>query len=144
VQVGTTRRERLEAHRIEPVCKSCHQLMDPPGLALEQYDGIGAYRTEDNGAPIDPSGQLAEGPAFAGPEELAQLVAQDPALPRCVAQHLLTYGLGRAPRVDSNFDTAALDSVAKAFVDSGQLFPKLALAIATSDAFRSREDEQAP
>jgi hypothetical protein len=143
-QVGKTRRERLEAHRIEPVCKSCHQLMDPPGLALEQYDGIGAYRTADNGAPIDPSGQLAEGAAFAGPDELARLIAQDPALPRCVAQHLLTYGLGRAPRVDSNFDTAVLDSVAKAFVDSGQLFPKLALAIATSDAFRSREDEQPP
>ena len=68
-QVGATRKERLAAHRIEPTCKSCHELMDPPGLALEQYDGIGAYRTEDNGAPIDPSGQLASGSAFTGPDD---------------------------------------------------------------------------
>jgi hypothetical protein len=143
-QVGATRKERLAAHRIEPTCKSCHELMDPPGLALEQYDGVGAYRTEDNGAPIDPSGQLASGSAFTGPDELSRLVAADPALPRCVAQHLLTYGLGRAPRPESGFDTATLDAVAKIFVDSGQLFPELVEAIATSEAFRTREDEATP
>jgi hypothetical protein len=144
VQAGTTRRERLAAHRIEPVCKSCHELMDPPGLALEQYDGVGAFRTQDNGAPIDPAGQLKGGGAFAGADELAQLIAQDPALPRCVSQHLLTYGLGRAARPTSDFDAATLDSVARSFTDSGQLFPKLVDAIVSSDAFRHREDEQAP
>ena len=143
-QAGMSRRERLAAHRVDAVCKSCHELMDPPGLALEQYDGVGAYRTLDNGAPIDPSGQLSGGAAFAGPAELAQIIAKDPALPRCVAQHLLTYGLGRAPRVDSGLDTATLDAVTQSFNDSGQLFPKLVEAIVSSDPFRSREDEAAP
>jgi hypothetical protein len=118
--------------------------MDPPGLALEQYDGVGAYRSEDNGAPIDPSGQLAGGAAFSGPDELSRLVAANPELPRCVARHLLTYGLGRSVRPESGFDTATLDAVAKTFIDSGQLFPQLVDAVATSDAFRSREDEAAP
>jgi hypothetical protein len=143
-QTGTSRRDRLNAHRIEPVCKSCHEQMDPPGLALENFDGVGAYRTMDNGVVVDPSGTLADGTAFAGPQELAQLIAQNPALPRCVAQHLFSYGVGRAPRADSNFDSAVLDGVTKSFSDSGQLFPKLVEAIATSDAFRKREDEAAP
>jgi hypothetical protein len=141
---GMSRRERLAAHRVEPVCKSCHELMDPPGLALEQYDGVGAFRTQDNGTTIDPAGQLKGGGAFAGADELAQLIAQDPALPRCVSQHLLTYGLGRALRPSSDFDSATLESVSKAFSDAGQLFPKLVDAIVSSDAFRNREDEQAP
>jgi hypothetical protein len=129
---------------VDPVCKSCHEQMDPLGLALENYDGIGAFRSTDNGAAIDPSGMLADGTAFATPQQLAQIIAQDPALPRCVAQHLFTYGLGRAPRSDSNFDEAMLDAVTKSFSDAGQLFPKLVEAIATSDGFRKREDEAAP
>jgi hypothetical protein len=143
-QTGTSRRERLNAHRVDPVCRSCHEQMDPLGLALENYDGVGAYRTTENGAAIDPSGQLADGTAFSNPQQLAQVIAQDPALPRCLAQHLLTYGLGRAPRSGSGFDSAALDAVSQSFADAGQLFPTLIQAIVTSDAFRQREDEAAP
>ncbi|HKY34464.1 MAG TPA: DUF1592 domain-containing protein [Polyangiaceae bacterium] len=143
-QTGTSRRERLNAHRVDPVCKSCHEQMDPLGLALENYDGVGAYRTTDNGAPIDPSGTLADGTAFTTPQQLAQIIAQDPALLRCVSQHLFTYGLGRAPRAGSSFDAATLDAVTKSFSDAGQLFPKLVEALVASDAFRTREDEVAP
>lgn len=143
VAAGTSRRERLAAHRVQSACKGCHDQMDPPGLALEQYDGVGAFRTEENGALIDPSGQLSGGTSFSGPQELAQLIAQDPALPRCVAQHLFTYALGRAPR-DSGFDAAALDAITQSFVDGGQLFPQLVTAIASSEVFRTREDEEAP
>jgi hypothetical protein len=141
---GQTRRERLAAHRIEPVCKSCHDQMDPLGLALENYDGIGQYRSLDNGAAIDPSGVLQDGTSFKTPQELAGLIAKDPALPRCVAQHLFTYGLGRAPRSDSNFDSAVVDATTKSFSDAGQLLPKLIEALVKSDAFRKREDEAAP
>lgn len=141
---GTSRRERLAAHRIDPVCKACHDQMDPPGLALENYDGVGQFRTMDSGVPIDPSGTLADGTAFANPQELAQIIAKDPALPRCVAQHLFTYGVGRAPRDDSNFDIAMVDAATKSFTEQGQLFPKLVEALITSDAFRTREDEAAP
>ncbi len=141
---GTSRRDRLAAHRVEPVCKSCHDLMDPLGLSLENYDGIGQFRTMDSGVPIDPSGTLADGTSFKTPQELSQVIAKDPALPRCVAQHLFTYGLGRAPRAGSGFDEAAVDSTTKSFVDAGQRFPQLIEALVMSDAFRQREDEAAP
>ena len=141
---GTSRRDRLAAHRVEPVCKSCHDLMDPLGLSLENYDGIGQFRTMDSGVPIDPSGTLADGTSFQTPQGLAQIIAKDPALPRCVAEHLFTYGLGRAPRTGSGFDEAAVDSTTKSFVDAGQRFPKLIEALVMSDAFRQREDEAAP
>ena len=140
---GKSRRDRLAAHRIDPVCKACHEQMDPPGLALENYDGVGQFRTMDSGVPIDPSGMLADGTSFRTPQELAQIIAKDPALPRCVAQHLFTYGLGRAPRDNSNFDIAMVDAATKSFTEQGQLFPKLVEALITSDAFRTREDEAA-
>jgi hypothetical protein len=141
---GKSRRDRLAAHRVDPVCKACHDQMDPLGLGLENYDGVGQFRTVDSGVPIDPSGTLADGTGFQNPQELAQIIAKDPALPRCVAQHLFTYGLGRAPRDDSNFDAAMVDSATKSFTEQGQLFPKLVEALVLSDAFRTREDEAAP
>ena len=141
---GQSRRDRLAAHRVEAICKTCHDLMDPLGLGLENYDGIGQFRTMDSGVPIDASGTLADGTSFKTPQELGQLIAKDPALPRCVAQQLFTYGLGRAPRSGSGFDAAAVDSTTKSFTDAGQLFPKLIEALVMSDAFRQREDEAAP
>ena len=54
-------RERMEEHRANPVCASCHKIMDPLGFALENFDAVGAWRTAEEGAPIDPSGQLADG-----------------------------------------------------------------------------------
>lgn len=141
-QAGLSRRERLEAHKTEAICRGCHELMDPLGLALEQFDGIGAFRTTDAGLPIDTSG-VFDGQAFATPAELAELIANDPALPGCVTQHVLTYGLGRAPREESDFDQFVVGEIGKAFADSGYLFPRLVEAIVTSDLFRKREDEAA-
>lgn len=143
-QSGQSRRERLQAHRVSPVCKSCHLNMDPLGLALEQFDGVGAYRTEENGVTIDPSGVLADGRGFATPAELSAVIAADPALPRCMAQQLFTYALGRGPRTGDSFDTASVDAMTTAFNDGGQLFPKLVSAIVQSQAFRTREDQAAP
>jgi hypothetical protein len=141
---GTSRKEQLAAHQTEPVCTACHALMDPLGLALEQYDGIGAFRTEDRGGVIDPSGvfkgDTGELP-FSGPAELAQIIAVAPSVSRCVAKHVFAYGLGRGPRPDSDFDSFVLDEVGKSFQASGQLFPKLVQAMVTSDVFRKREDE---
>jgi hypothetical protein len=117
--------------------------MDPLGLALENYDGIGQYRTMDQGVAIDASGTLSDGTSFTTPQQLAGIIAADPALPRCLAKHLFTYALGRAPRPSSNFDSAMLDNVTKSFVDAGQLVPKLLDALVSSDAFRTREDEAA-
>jgi hypothetical protein len=140
---GQSRRERLAAHRAMPVCKSCHDLMDPLGLALENYDGVGHYRTLDQGVAIDPSGTLVDGQSFAGPQELAAIIAKDPALPQCAAKHVFTYGLGRGPRASSLYDQQAIDAMTKSFTDGGQLLPKLVEAVVMSDAFRTREDEAA-
>lgn len=140
---GQSRRERLAAHRVDPTCKSCHDMMDPLGLALENYDGIGQFRTTDGGVPIDPSGTLADGTSFKTPQDLAAVIAKDPALPRCVARHLFTYGLGRSLRADSDFDAAMLDAATQSFTSSGQLLPKLIEAVVMSDVFRKREDEVA-
>lgn len=141
---GTTRKQQLKAHQTDPTCVACHVLMDPLGLALEQYDGIGAFRTEDRGVAIDPSGvfRTAEGDVpFANPAELGQLIAAAPSVSRCVAKQVFAYGLGRGPRGGSDFDDYVLNEVGKSFAASGQKFPALVEAIATSDAFRKREDE---
>jgi hypothetical protein len=93
---GLTTREQLEQHRSDPVCSSCHSLMDPLGFGLENYDPVGAFRSEDNGAPIDASGEL-KGIAYSGPSELREIVAQDEGFVECVIENLYTYALGRVP-----------------------------------------------
>ena len=69
------------------------------------------------------------------------ILAEDPALPRCVTRYLFTYSLGRAPRAGSGFDDKALEAAATGFVTAGQLFPTLVKTLVLSDAFRTREDE---
>lgn len=95
-------RQVLEAHRENPACASCHDLFDAYGLALEEYDAIGQYRTEyADGTAVDASGLLPasaaypEGQWIVGRGGLATAVASDPGFGRCLAENLLTYGLGR-------------------------------------------------
>jgi hypothetical protein len=135
-----SRRERLASHRVETVCAGCHGLMDPLGLSLEQYDGIGAMRTTDNGVAIDTADTFAGLGSFSGPEELANLIAQSPDYPRCIAQHAFVYGLGRAEH-DNDYDPAAIDAIAKTFVSQGNQFPDLIEALVVSNVFRQRQDE---
>ena len=135
-----SRRQRLEAHRVEAVCAGCHSLMDPLGLAFEQYDGTGAMRSTDNGVPIDPSGNFAGLGKFSGPEELSNLIAQSPEYARCISEHAFIYGLGRAER-EGNYDVAAIDAMTQTFVSKGSRFPDLIEALVTSDVFRQRQDE---
>jgi hypothetical protein len=136
---GQTRRERLDAHVNEPVCASCHQLMDPPGLALEQYDAIGSYRTLDNGIPIRVDGVLPDGTAFSDAADMAKKISANPEFPRCVARHAFIYALGRGDR-PSSMDSDVIDKATASFVSAGQKFPTLLQAIATSDVFRKRQD----
>lgn len=140
-QQGVSRKERLASHRTDPICASCHNLMDPLGLALEQYDGIGQFRTADNGVPIDPSGQLLDGTVITDAVSLQSSLAENPQIAACVAEHLFTYALGRARRVGSGFDDMTIEQLSKTFKDSGQLFPQLMQAVTRSDVFSKREDE---
>jgi hypothetical protein len=131
-------RERMEQHRSNPVCASCHALMDPIGFGMENYDGIGAYRVSDQGFDVDPSGTLPDGTGFSGALELAGLLAADNRLPRCMAQQLFTYALGRGTQP---YDSDDLDSVTQAFVSGGYHFRQLVELIVLSDAFRMRRGE---
>jgi hypothetical protein len=94
----TTVRERMEQHRSNPVCASCHARMDPLGFALENFDAIGQWRTEDMEAhtPIDASGVLQDGTKFNGPSDFRKaLVARRAEFVGSVTERLMTYALGR-------------------------------------------------
>jgi hypothetical protein len=89
-------RARLEAHRRNPTCASCHRVMDPLGFALENFDGLGQWREKEPGGAIDPTGQLADGTPIDGPVALRKAVLERKEMfVRTLTEKLMTYGLGR-------------------------------------------------
>ncbi|HSM05914.1 MAG TPA: DUF1592 domain-containing protein [Longimicrobiales bacterium] len=91
-----TVRERLEEHRANPACRSCHVMMDPIGLALENFDVTGAWRIKDGVMPVDPEGELFDGSTITGPEDLRQAFVNRPEpFVRNFIENLMTYALGR-------------------------------------------------
>ncbi|MFT7623620.1 MAG: hypothetical protein ACI9WU_002803 [Myxococcota bacterium] len=137
-----TVREMLEIHRADPECAGCHDAMDPVGLAFENFDAIGAWRTEDNGFPIDASGTLPAGDSFENYAQLIPVIKADPSTGRCISRQLMTFMLGRG--LVGSADTAHVNSVAKAWAEQGHVFSELAVAIALSDAFRKRMPPPVP
>jgi len=137
---GKTLRARLEAHRASPVCASCHQLFDPIGLGLENYDAIGRWRTTDAGETIDASGALPDGTRFAGPAELLAALARDPRIGTCVGEKIFTYALGRAPAA-SAADRMHLQRLYTRAGGAQAGLRDLLLALAESDVFRLRAGE---
>lgn len=131
-------RERLEMHRKNEPCKSCHATMDQIGFGMEQFDGIGRFRTEDQGFPVDATGKLPTGETFDGAIEMGEVLHDDPRFGRCVSTHLLTYALGRKTQQS---DGAYLDQMAKDFQDGGYKLKNLIAIIATSEPFRTRRGE---
>ena len=128
-------RDRLELHRADPTCASCHNLMDPLGLGLEHYDAIGSYRTEDDGFPVDASGQLIDGQAFSNAREMATLIQQDERFDFCIVEKLFTYGLGRPVAAT---EEPFVEAIAQEFAQSGAELPELIKLIVTSEPFRTR------
>lgn len=139
---GLTQRQALEVHRADPTCNSCHQLMDPIGLGLENFDAIGVYRDMDAGKPIDANGQLPSGEAFSGAKELAARVAAKPEFARCVARKLYSYALGRPP-VDTagHMDGPTLDALVQGLTTNNFSFAQLTDQIIASPTFTSRRGE---
>ena len=126
-----TARDRLTAHRTNPVCAGCHKLIDPMGLALENFDGSGAFRTTENDVAIDTSGEL-DGVKFGNAAELGRTVRDNPATTSCVVDRLVAYGLGRTPvRAESPW----VDGLKAAFGKNGHAVPDLMRRIATSPEF---------
>lgn len=142
---GLTQRQALEKHRADPKCFTCHTLMDPIGLGLENYDAVGTYRDTDAGHPIDAAGQLPNGQAFAGAKELARLIANNPEFLRCAAKKLYTYALGRPPATTAgHWDEPTLDAMADGLAKSNGSFTTLITQIVGSPTFTSRRGEPAP
>lgn len=128
-----TLRERLLVHMEDPSCGACHGFIDPPGFGLEQFDGIGRYRVEDNGAPIDPTGEL-DGDPFETPVELMELIANHAGLTQCVVKQLYSYATGHSP-VSGEY--ALLDALDERFAAGGFRFQQLMRDVATSPGFRT-------
>ena len=128
-----TARDRLTVHVANEVCAGCHSLMDPIGLAFEQLDGIGVYRESENGATIDPSGQL-DGEAFADARGLGEVLARHPGLGPCFVDGLYRYAVGR-DLVPGERELVA--ELSARFERDGYRLRDMLRAIALSDAFRS-------
>ena len=134
-----TLRQRMEQHRVDPVCASCHARMDPIGFGLEQFDGIGAWRAKDDGAPIDPKGQLVSGEEFKGPAELREilLTKKRAGFLRCVSEKMLTYALGRGMEF---YDRTAIEKISGA-LEKDPKFSTLVLEVVKSVPFQMRRGE---
>ncbi len=143
-EAGLTQRQALEKHRADPKCYACHQMMDPIGLGLENYDAIGRYRTTDAGLAIDASGQLPSGQAFAGAKELAARIAENPDFARCAVKKLYTYALGRPPAdASEHLDGPTLEGLIQTLTQSGYAYRELIGRIVVSPTFTQRRGEPA-
>ncbi len=134
VSVGTMR-QRLEEHRKNPACQSCHTQMDPIGFALEHYDALGRWRDTDQGQAIDATGKTPAGIAFDGAGELAKVIKDDPRFIDCATRKLFTYALGRVP---GTYDERRLKGLVRAFAKDDYRTRDLISNIIDSDAFRMR------
>jgi hypothetical protein len=127
-----TLREKLTRHREDPACSGCHAMMDPIGLALENFDGIGAYRETENGVAIDASGEL-DGATFDDARGLGTALAAHPDLTSCFARTLLRYARGA---LETQSEAAFIATLDGQFTAAGHSMPQLMLQIATDPAFR--------
>jgi hypothetical protein len=134
-----TLRARLEQHRANPTCFSCHGVMDPLGLALENFSAVGQFRAHDPDTltPIDSAGELPDGTAIGGPDDLRRaLVAEPTQFVQTLTENLLAYALGRG--LDYRDMPAVRRIVTQAKADDYR-FQSIVLGIVSSDAFRKRE-----
>jgi hypothetical protein len=135
---GTTLsvRDRMISHRANQPCKGCHQIMDPIGLALENFDGIGRWRTTDSGIAIDPSGQLVDGTAIDGPDSLRKALMRYPdALVQTMTEKLLMYALGRAAHY---YDMPSIRAITHDAARNDYRFSSIVLGIVNSKPFQMR------
>jgi hypothetical protein len=131
-----TTRERMEIHRTNATCNSCHRFMDPIGLALDNFDVTARWRQRENGMPIDTTGDFYDGTRVTSLPELSALLVKRPTpLVRNFAENLMAYGLGR--RVEY-FDQPAIRAIAKSAEANNFKMSSFILGVVKSDAFRMR------
>jgi len=130
-----TMRERMVQHHINPTCSNCHALFEPIGLALENFDGVGAWRLQDEGQPIDASGSLADGTKIDGPSSLRGLLTRNSdQFVRVVAAKLLTYALGRGAE---DADMPLVRAIARGAAAGDYRFSTLVLSVVKSEPFQN-------
>jgi mono/diheme cytochrome c family protein len=129
-------RQQLEEHRKNVTCASCHARLDPLGFGLENFNAIGAWRTQDGNFPIDASGTLPDGRSFKGPQELKTILRADrDAFAQCLAEKLLTYALGRGLE---RYDRPVVKKIAQNVAMNNYRFSSLAMEIVKSIPFQMR------
>jgi len=132
-------RARMEQHRASPACAGCHRIMDPIGLALENFDAVGAWRTQEAGTSIDASGELADGSHVNGAVALRDALLQRPeVLAGTMTEKLLTYALGRGLEFQ---DMPAVRAIVRASARDDYRFSSLVRGIVTSVPFQMRRAE---
>lgn len=140
--ISGTLRQRMEQHRSNPQCASCHSRMDPIGFGLENYDAIGAWRSNDqDGSAIDASSVLPDGRKIAGPDDLKKILrAQKDRFARSMTDRLFTFALGRGLE---NSDSCFVDDIVHAMKQQDYKFSVLVNEIVMSDPFQKRSGKMA-
>jgi len=134
-------RERMEQHRKNPACASCHKVIDPLGLALENFDVVGAWRIKDNSVPVDTAAKLYDGTDLDGPASLRQaLLNHSESLIRNFTDNLLSYALGR--RVEY-YDQPTVRAIVRKAAQNGNRFSAFVLGVVNSPAFQMARAEPA-
>jgi hypothetical protein len=132
-----TMRQQMETHRKVEPCASCHKIMDPIGLSLENFDAIGQWRVTDDGAPIDASGSLVDGTKLKGVTELREaLVRYSPQFARVLSEKLLIYALGRGTEY---YDMPLVRSIVHSAERNNYKFSSFVLGVVKSDPFQMNE-----
>ena len=137
-------RAMLEAHRTNPTCASCHLIFEPMGLAMENFDAVGSWRTQDAGNAIDPTGVTNDGTPLDGVASLRELTVTNAELfAEVVTEKLLTYALGRGLEYQ---DMPLLRAVTRGAVEDNYRFSSLLMGVIQSPAFsmnmKTAEDEE--
>jgi hypothetical protein len=130
-----TMRETLAAHRANPMCASCHDRMDPLGLAMENFDAFGVVRTTDLGQPIDATGKLTSGESFKDIRDLKHILVTNhrEEFYRCLTEKMLTYAVGRGMEY---YDVPTIDKIVESLDSNGGHFSSLLNGVINSAAFQ--------
>lgn len=137
-----TTRERIELHRANPVCASCHRFMDPIGLALDHFDVTGKWRLHENGVDLDTRGTFYDGTAISSPAELSAVLLKRPVpLVRTLTENLMAFAIGRRMEY---YDQPTIRAITRAAQANDYRMSSLILGVVTSDAFRLKRAESVP
>ena len=132
-----TTRERMELHRKNPVCESCHRFIDPIGLALDNFDVAGKWRVRENMMPLDTRGVFYDGTPISTPSELTQVLLKRPIpLARNFTANLLAYAIGRPVEY---YDQPTVRAIARAAEKNDYRMSSLILGVVKSDPFQMRQ-----